>query len=83
MVNRHGFLLTGLTVDWSENDQKKRIINVPNELYEQGCIQDVEAGLKVPPSSTAAYFANVRNGPLAPAKPHVLPDRPQRRWATR
>ncbi|KAB5522663.1 hypothetical protein PHYPO_G00162050 [Pangasianodon hypophthalmus] len=36
----------GLTVEWSENNQKKRIINVPSELYEQGCIQDVEAGLK-------------------------------------
>lgn len=41
------YLLTGLTVEWSENDQKKRIINVPNEIYEQGCVQDVEAGLKV------------------------------------
>ncbi|XP_046694451.1 acetyl-CoA carboxylase 1 isoform X1 [Silurus meridionalis] len=36
----------GLTVEWTESDQKKRIINVPNELYEQGCIQDIEAGLK-------------------------------------
>ncbi|XP_058238558.1 acetyl-CoA carboxylase 1 isoform X11 [Hemibagrus wyckioides] len=37
---------TGLTVEWTENDQKKRIINVPNDLYEQGCIHDIEAGLK-------------------------------------
>uniref|UniRef100_A0AAR2KSB1 acetyl-CoA carboxylase n=1 Tax=Pygocentrus nattereri TaxID=42514 RepID=A0AAR2KSB1_PYGNA len=37
---------TGLTVEWSENDQKKHIINVPHDLYEQGCIQDVEDGLK-------------------------------------
>ncbi|XP_010868669.4 acetyl-CoA carboxylase 1 isoform X5 [Esox lucius] len=36
----------GLTVDWTESDQKKRIINVPPDLYEQGCIHDVEAGLK-------------------------------------
>lgn len=36
---------TGLTVEWSESSQKK-IINVPNELYERGCIQDVEDGLK-------------------------------------
>uniref|UniRef100_A0A1A8EMY5 acetyl-CoA carboxylase n=1 Tax=Nothobranchius korthausae TaxID=1143690 RepID=A0A1A8EMY5_9TELE len=36
----------GLTIDWSENNQKKKIINVPQELYEQGCIQDVEDGLK-------------------------------------
>uniref|UniRef100_A0A665X8A4 acetyl-CoA carboxylase n=1 Tax=Echeneis naucrates TaxID=173247 RepID=A0A665X8A4_ECHNA len=34
---------TGLTVDWAEN---KRIINVPHDLYELGCIQDVEDGLK-------------------------------------
>uniref|UniRef100_A0A8C7N825 acetyl-CoA carboxylase n=1 Tax=Oncorhynchus kisutch TaxID=8019 RepID=A0A8C7N825_ONCKI len=27
-------------------DQKKRIINVPPDLYELGCIHDVEAGLK-------------------------------------
>uniref|UniRef100_A0A8C1Z458 acetyl-CoA carboxylase n=1 Tax=Cyprinus carpio TaxID=7962 RepID=A0A8C1Z458_CYPCA len=37
---------TGLTVEWTENDQKKGIINVPTELYEQGCVHDVEAGLK-------------------------------------
>lgn len=36
----------GLTVEWTENDQKKGIINVPTELYEQGCVHDVEAGLK-------------------------------------
>lgn len=41
------FVSTGLTVEWTENDQKKRIVNVPPELYEQGCIQDVEAGMKV------------------------------------
>uniref|UniRef100_A0A8B9L5Y8 acetyl-CoA carboxylase n=1 Tax=Astyanax mexicanus TaxID=7994 RepID=A0A8B9L5Y8_ASTMX len=37
---------SGLTVEWSENDQKKHIINVPEDLYEQGCINDVEDGLK-------------------------------------
>lgn len=37
----------GLTVEWSENNQKKKAINVPNEVYELGCIQDVEDGLKV------------------------------------
>ncbi|XP_023700613.2 acetyl-CoA carboxylase 1 isoform X5 [Paramormyrops kingsleyae] len=36
----------GLTVEWTESDQKKGIVNVPPELYELGCIQDVEAGLK-------------------------------------
>ncbi|XP_048093827.1 acetyl-CoA carboxylase 1 isoform X3 [Alosa alosa] len=37
---------SGLTVEWSESDQKKNIINVPPESYELGCIHDVEAGLK-------------------------------------
>lgn len=37
----------GLTVEWSENNQKKKAINVPNDVYELGCIQDVEDGLKV------------------------------------
>ncbi|XP_072302602.1 acetyl-CoA carboxylase 1 isoform X3 [Eucyclogobius newberryi] len=36
----------GLTVEWSENCQKKKLINVPHDLYELGCIQDVEDGLK-------------------------------------
>uniref|UniRef100_A0A3Q3ABR9 acetyl-CoA carboxylase n=1 Tax=Kryptolebias marmoratus TaxID=37003 RepID=A0A3Q3ABR9_KRYMA len=36
----------GLTVEWTANNQKKKIINVPQELYECGCIQDVEDGLK-------------------------------------
>lgn len=38
---------SGLTVEWSENNQKKKIINVPTDVYEFGCIQDVEDGLKV------------------------------------
>lgn len=37
----------GLTVEWSEANQKKRIINVPPDVYELGCIQGVEDGLKV------------------------------------
>ncbi|TWW74939.1 Acetyl-CoA carboxylase 1 [Takifugu flavidus] len=36
----------GLTVEWSEANQKKRIINVPTDVYELGCIQGVEDGLK-------------------------------------
>ena len=39
--------VSGLTVEWTESDQKKRVINVPPEVYDLGCIQDVEAGLKV------------------------------------
>uniref|UniRef100_A0A671V4E8 acetyl-CoA carboxylase n=1 Tax=Sparus aurata TaxID=8175 RepID=A0A671V4E8_SPAAU len=37
---------TALTVEWTENDQRKKIINVPTDVYELGCIQDVEDGLK-------------------------------------
>ncbi|XP_066551674.1 acetyl-CoA carboxylase 1 isoform X12 [Amia ocellicauda] len=36
----------GLTVDWTDSDQKKRIVNVPPELYDQCCIYDVEQGLQ-------------------------------------
>lgn len=58
-----GLMLTGLTVAWSENDQKKRIINVPTDLYEQGCVQDVEAGLKVPSTfMTFSIFFFVLHG---------------------
>ncbi|XP_067350310.1 acetyl-CoA carboxylase 1 isoform X6 [Channa argus] len=37
---------TDLKVEWTENNQKKKIINVPPDVYERGCIQDVEDGLK-------------------------------------
>ncbi|RVE63621.1 hypothetical protein OJAV_G00138120 [Oryzias javanicus] len=37
---------TGLIVEWTENNQKKKVINVPPDLYELGCIHDVESGLK-------------------------------------
>uniref|UniRef100_A0AAX7SUC5 acetyl-CoA carboxylase n=1 Tax=Astatotilapia calliptera TaxID=8154 RepID=A0AAX7SUC5_ASTCA len=37
---------TGLTVDWPENNQKKKVVNVPHDLYELGCVQDVEHGMK-------------------------------------
>lgn len=46
---------TGLTVEWSEANQKKRIINVPNVVYELGCIQGVEDGLKVSRSSSLLF----------------------------
>lgn len=38
---------SGLTVEWTENNKKNKIINVPTDVYELGCIQDVEDGLKV------------------------------------
>ncbi|XP_078787302.1 acetyl-CoA carboxylase 1 isoform X4 [Oryzias latipes] len=37
---------SGLIVEWTENNQKKKVINVPPDLYELGCTQDVESGLK-------------------------------------
>ncbi|XP_063060931.1 acetyl-CoA carboxylase-like isoform X2 [Engraulis encrasicolus] len=36
---------TGLTVEWSESDQKNKVISVPSDLYKQACVQDVEEGL--------------------------------------
>ncbi|KAF4012060.1 hypothetical protein G4228_003352 [Cervus hanglu yarkandensis] len=38
---------SGLCVDWHENDFSKRILNVPQELYEKGYVKDVDDGLKV------------------------------------
>ncbi|XP_066492159.1 acetyl-CoA carboxylase 1 isoform X4 [Tiliqua scincoides] len=37
---------SGLKVDWDENDFQKRILNVPQELYEKGCVTDVDDGLR-------------------------------------
>lgn len=39
--------IAGLRVDWQENDFSKRILNVPQELYEKGYVKDVDDGLKV------------------------------------
>ncbi|XP_037125079.1 acetyl-CoA carboxylase 1 isoform X2 [Syngnathus acus] len=36
----------GLTVEWSEGNPKKPNISVPRDLYELGCIQDVDNGLE-------------------------------------
>nr|XP_056721572.1 acetyl-CoA carboxylase 1 isoform X2 [Euleptes europaea] len=36
----------GLRVDWQEGDFQKRILNVPQELYEKGCVTDVDHGLR-------------------------------------
>lgn len=49
----HCFPFSGLTVDWAEN---KKIINVPHDVYELGCIQDVEDGLQVSMSSTSVFL---------------------------
>ncbi|ERE68586.1 acetyl-CoA carboxylase 2-like protein [Cricetulus griseus] len=37
---------SGLRVDWQENDFSKRILNVPQDLYEKGYVKDVDDGLK-------------------------------------
>ncbi|ELW61752.1 Acetyl-CoA carboxylase 1 [Tupaia chinensis] len=37
---------SGLRVDWQENDFSRRILNVPQELYEKGYVKDVDDGLK-------------------------------------
>lgn len=39
--------IVGLRVDWQENDFSKRILNVPQDLYEKGYVKDVDDGLKV------------------------------------
>lgn len=34
-------------MDWQENDLQKRILNVPQELYEKGYVKDADDGLRV------------------------------------
>ncbi|XP_064424983.1 acetyl-CoA carboxylase 1 isoform X2 [Latimeria chalumnae] len=36
---------SGLTVNWTEDDQKKKVVNVASELYDKGCIKDDVEGL--------------------------------------
>ncbi|KAG8451331.1 hypothetical protein GDO86_003516 [Hymenochirus boettgeri] len=36
----------GLKVDWQESDLRKYLMNVPQEIYEKGCVKDVDDGLK-------------------------------------
>ncbi|XP_078081038.1 acetyl-CoA carboxylase 1 [Mustelus asterias] len=37
---------SGLTIEWTETEPRKLIVSVPAELYEKGCIADVESGMK-------------------------------------
>ncbi|XP_066189653.1 acetyl-CoA carboxylase 1 isoform X3 [Sylvia atricapilla] len=37
---------SGLRVDWQENDLQKRILSVPQELYEKGYVKDADDGLR-------------------------------------
>ncbi|MGH0188879.1 UNVERIFIED_CONTAM: hypothetical protein FKN15_031909 [Acipenser sinensis] len=37
---------SGLTVEWTESDQRRRVISVPPEVYEQGCVRDEAEGLQ-------------------------------------
>lgn len=39
--------IAGLRVNWQESDFSKRILNVPQELYEKGYVKDVDDGLQV------------------------------------
>uniref|UniRef100_A0A8C8SCH1 acetyl-CoA carboxylase n=1 Tax=Pelusios castaneus TaxID=367368 RepID=A0A8C8SCH1_9SAUR len=36
---------SGLQMDWQEDDLQKRILNVPQELYQKGYVKDVDDGL--------------------------------------
>ncbi|KAK1331292.1 hypothetical protein QTO34_009243 [Cnephaeus nilssonii] len=47
LLLKNGIAFMGLHVDWQENDFSKRILNVPQELYEKGYVKDVDDGLKV------------------------------------
>lgn len=53
---------SGLSVEWAENNQKKKIINVPHDVYELGCIQDVEDGLKVSTASDRQFIMTNESG---------------------
>ncbi|KAJ6657872.1 hypothetical protein lerEdw1_001792 [Lerista edwardsae] len=46
LLHKNGIAFMGLQVDWDENDSQKRILNVPQELYEKGCVTDVDDGLR-------------------------------------
>lgn len=34
-------------MDWQENDLQKRILSVPQDLYEKGYVKDADDGLRV------------------------------------
>lgn len=37
-----------LRLDWAEEDQREgNVINVPPEVYKQGCVHDVDEGIAV------------------------------------
>lgn len=48
--------IVGLRVDWQENDFSKRILNVPQDLYEKGYVKDVDDGLRVSTDSRGGHF---------------------------
>ena len=48
--------IVGLRVDWQENDFSKRILNVPQDLYEKGYVKDVDDGLRVSTDSRGGQF---------------------------
>jgi len=38
--------MTGVTVNWSEVDIKSSRSMIPNEIFEKGCVRDVDEGLR-------------------------------------
>lgn len=39
---------SGLTVEWTEDSrQQGKCISVPEDVYERGCVKDVDEGLEV------------------------------------
>ncbi|EPY89289.1 acetyl-Coenzyme A carboxylase alpha isoform 1 isoform 1-like protein [Camelus ferus] len=46
LLLKNGIAFMGLCVDWHESDFSKRILNVPQELYEKGYVKDVDDGMK-------------------------------------
>lgn len=42
------FVTLGLMVEWAEDDlQQEKRISVPEDIYDQGCVKDVDEGLEV------------------------------------
>ncbi|XP_029467592.1 acetyl-CoA carboxylase 1 isoform X2 [Rhinatrema bivittatum] len=37
---------SGLTVDWQEGEMKKRLLTIPQEIYQKGYVKDVDDGLQ-------------------------------------
>ncbi|KAG8521239.1 Acetyl-CoA carboxylase 2 [Galemys pyrenaicus] len=59
---------SGLIVEWTEDDLKQgKIISVPEDIYDQGCVKDIDEGLEVNVGES-----RVGGGDRAPAPPVAL-----------